>query len=81
MGFTVKRAYDINKAERSCQTMMKRAMKIIVSNVLPQGSLEKVERTQKTRTEEAETRDHRSPKSEADPRPARTLISNTVHRT
>ena len=44
--------------------------------VVPEGPLEKLN------WDEAETRDYYwSPKSEADPRPARTLISSTVHRT
>ena len=43
--------------------------------VMPEGPLEKLN------WDEAETRDCRSPKSEADPRPARTLISSTEHRT
>ena len=43
--------------------------------VVPEGPLEK------SNWDEAETRDYRSPKSEADLRPARTLISSTVHRT
>ena len=32
------------------------------------------------KTEKAETRDYWSPRSEADPRPARILIISTVHR-
>ena len=43
--------------------------------VVPEGPLEKLN------LNEAEIRDYRSPKSEADPRPARTLSSSTVHRT
>ena len=43
--------------------------------VVPEGPLVKLN------WDEAETRDYRSPKSEADPRPARTFISSTVHRT
>ena len=43
--------------------------------VVPEGPLEKLN------LDEAETLDYRSPKSEADPRPARTLISSTAHRT
>ena len=44
--------------------------------------LTKVERDpSKPKTEEAETRDCLSPKSEADSRPAKILISSTVHRT
>ena len=52
--------------------------------VVPQGLLEKLNwDSANPKTEEAETRDYRSPKSEADPRPAinRTLISSTIHRT
>ena len=43
--------------------------------VVPEGPLEKLN------WDEAEIRDYRSPKSEAYPRPARTMISSTVHRT
>ena len=50
--------------------------------VVPQGPLEKLNwDSANPKTEEAETRDYRSPRSEADPRPARTLISSTIHRT
>ena len=50
--------------------------------VVLQGPLEKLNwDSANSKTEEAETRDYRSPRSEADPRPSRTLISSTVHRT
>ena len=47
--FTAERAYDINKAEGSCQTMMKRARMMIVSVMPPKAHL-KVERTQQKPT-------------------------------
>ena len=43
--------------------------------VVPEGPCKKLN------WDEAEIRDYRSPKSEANPRPARTMISSTVHRT
>ena len=50
--------------------------------VVPEGPLETLNwDSANPKTEEAETRDYWSPRSEADPRPARTLISSTVHRT
>ena len=49
--------------------------------VVPEGRLEKLNGLSNPKTEEAETCDYRSPKSEADPRSARTLISSTIHRT
>ena len=50
--------------------------------VMPEGPLEKLNwDSANPITEEEATRDYRSPRSEADPRPARTLISSTVHRT
>ena len=41
----------------------------------PKAHLKRLNGLSKPRTEEAETRDYRSPNSEADPQPARTLIS------
>ena len=57
-------------------------MRIDVSELSQKTALTKVERdSRKPKTEESETRDYRSPKSEADSRPTRALISSTAHRT
>ena len=49
--------------------------------VVLQGPLEKLNWDSANPKTEEDTRDYWSPKSEADPLPARTLISSTVHRT
>ena len=50
--------------------------------VVPEGPLEKLNGLSKPKKrKEQRPADYRSPKSEVDPRPARTLISTTVHRT